>query len=222
MATDEVAAAAFAKLTSSSSKKSAINFLAHLTLSHFDVDLQAGNFLGDFVKGKEVATLPLGVQRGIMMHRAIDELTDQDPDVKALNQRLSVRHGRYAGVVTDIGFDHFLCLNWARFGPLAFDAFRVSTYWGLHARRQVMSKRVQGYIEGMLQHDWLTLYQTPAGMAQVFRRLRPRLSQPELLDGIDETLVTYHDDFNQTFLRLFPRLQDLADAYRTDQTTPPA
>lgn len=156
------------------------------------------------------------------MHRAIDELTDNDPDVKALNQLLSARHGRYAGVITDIGFDHFLCLHWARFGPLEFDAFRVGTYWSLHARREAMPKRVQGYVEGMLHHDWLTLYQTQAGMAQVFRRLRPRLSQPELLDGINETLVDHHEVFNQTFFRLFPRLQNLADDYRPDQTSSPA
>jgi len=193
-----------------------MNFLAHLTLSYFDTDLQAGNFLGDFVKGKAVADLPAGVQHGIVMHRAIDHLTDHDPDVKALNRLLAKKHGRYAGVITDIGFDYFLCQNWERFGPLEFDAFRVGTYWALHARREHMSERVQGYIEGMLNHDWLTLYRTPAGMAHVFGRLRPRLSQPDLLDGAEEVVTEHYDAFNQTFLRLFPRLQTLADAYRPD------
>lgn len=196
--------------------KNSMNFLAHLTLSHFDTDLQAGNFLGDFVKGKAINKLPIGVQLGIDMHRAIDAMTDADPDVKALNQLLSDRHGRYAGVITDIGFDHFLCQNWEQFGPLEFDAFRVGTYWALHARREAMSERVQGYIEGMLNHDWLTLYKSPEGMAHVFHRLRPRLSKPELLDGVNESLAEYHGEFNQTFLALFPRLQTLADAYRPD------
>jgi len=193
-----------------------LNFLAHLTLSHFDTDLQTGNFLGDFVKGKALAKLSKGVQRGIIMHRAIDHLTDHDPDVKALNQLLAVRHGRYAGVISDIGFDYFLCQNWDRFGPLAFDAFRVGTYWALHSRREHMPNRVRGYIEGMLNHDWLTLYRTTAGMAHVFERLRPRLSKPELLDGAENVVVDHYDVFNQTFLLLFPRLQTLADAYRPD------
>lgn len=191
-----------------------MNFLAHLTLSHFDTDLQAGNFLGDFVKGSAVAALPPGVQRGIDMHRAIDHLTDHDPDVRALNELVALRHGRYAGVITDISFDYFLCRHWDRFGPLDFDAFRVGTYWALHARREVMSERIQGYIEGMLNHDWLTLYTTAAGMDNVFGRLRPRLSQPDLLDGVGDLLTDYEAEFNQTFLALFPRLQTLADAYR--------
>lgn len=193
-----------------------MNFLAHLTLSHFDTDLQAGNFLGDFVKGKAVADLPEGVQRGIVMHRAIDHLTDHDPDVKQLNQLVAKRHGRYAGVITDICFDHFLCQNWEQFGPLEFDAFRVGTYWALHARREHMSIRVQNYIEGMLNHDWLSLYTTQQGMAHVFGRLRPRLSQPQLLDDVDQLLADHYDEFNQTFLSLFPRLQTLADAYRPE------
>lgn len=195
-----------------------MNFLAHLTLSHFDTDLQAGNFLGDFVKGSAVAGLPPGVQRGIAMHRAIDYLTDHDPDVKNMNALVALRHGRYAGVITDISFDYFLCRNWEQFGPVEFDAFRVGTYWALHARRGVMSGRIQGYIEGMLNHDWLSLYTTPAGMEAVFGRLRPRLSQPALLDGVNELLTDYEAEFNQTFLALFPRLQTLADAYRTEHS----
>jgi acyl carrier protein phosphodiesterase len=156
------------------------------------------------------------VQRGIQMHRAIDHFTDTDPDVKALNGLVSQRHGRYASVITDICFDYFLCQNWDRFGPLEFDAFRVGSYWALHARREAMSDRVQGYIEGMLNHDWLTLYRTPEGMAHVFKRLRPRLSQPELLNGVDDLLIDHYPAFNQTFLLLFPRLQELANAYKTD------
>ena len=193
-----------------------MNFLARLTLSHFDTDLQAGNFLGDFVKGKAIKKLPAGVQRGIDMHRAIDAMTDTDPGVKSLNHLLSDRHGRYASVITDIGFDYFLYLNWERFGPLEFDAFRVGTYWALHARRDAMSVRVQGYIEGMLKYDWLTFYKSKEGMAHVFKGLHLRLSKPELLSGVNESLIEYHDEFNQTFLTLFPKLQTLADAYRQD------
>ncbi|MEM6771374.1 MAG: ACP phosphodiesterase [Bacteroidota bacterium] len=200
-------------------KITAINFLAHLTLSHFDADLQAGNFLGDFIKGARVKLLPEQIQRGVLMHRAIDKLTDEDPDVKALNQRVSLRHGRYAGVITDIGFDYFLWQHWATFGPVDFTKFTQSTYAALFARRAFMSERVQGYVDGMVKDDWLRLYTTEPGMMTVFNRLRPRLSRPEYLRGIDRLLTDLHDEFNQTFLLLFPRLQALANAYRPDAST---
>lgn len=150
------------------------------------------------------------------MHQAIDRLTDEHPAVRQLNRRVAKYHGRYASVVTDIGFDYFLCENWTRYGPTDFEAFRVGTYWALQLRQEHMPPRVRGYIDGMLRHDWLSLYQTPDGMAHVFGRLRPRLSRPALLDGVESLVTAEYEAFNQTFHQLFPELQLLADAYRTD------
>lgn len=150
------------------------------------------------------------------MHRAIDRFTDLDPDVKALNQRIAVRHGRYAGVLSDIAFDYFLWRNWEQFGPLPFDAFADATYLHLQRRRELMAPRVQGYVDGMVKDNWLRLYTTPQGMQLVFNRLKPRLSRPEKLKGIEYLLDDFDSEFNHTFLLLFPRLQDLANAYRTD------
>ncbi|MEM9261898.1 MAG: acyl carrier protein phosphodiesterase [Bacteroidota bacterium] len=175
-----------------------------------------GNFLGDFVKGAATRKLPLGVQTGIEMHRAIDHLTDQSLEVRQLNRLISSRHGRYAGVVTDIGFDYFLWRHWESFGAGDFDAFTVSCYTNLYAQRKHMPVTVQGYVNQMVKDDWLRLYTTSGGMQKVFSRVRPRLSRPELLDGVEAVLHDYEAEFNQTFLVLFPRLQTLANAYRTE------
>ena len=192
-----------------------MNFLAHLTLSHFSADLQVGNFLGDFIRGRgALVRLPEEVQRGVAFHRAIDSLTDADESVRALNRLLAKRHGRYAGVVSDIAFDYVLFQNWERFGPAPFPDFTRTTYAHLAAARPLMTSRVAGYVTNMVADDWLRLYTTPAGMRKVFARLLPRLSRPELLDGIDETLTFHAPDFNRAFTQLFPRLQTLADAYR--------
>ena len=191
-----------------------MNFLAHLTLSHFHPDLQVGNFLGDFVKGRAVLRLPQAVRRGVEMHRAIDHLTDADHDVRALNDHLKPLHGRYASVITDIGFDHFLWRNWEDFGPAPFGDFCATSYAALYARRDVMTDRVRGYVNGMVKDDWLRLYTTRAGMETVYARLLPRLSRPELLAGVNDTLRENDAAFNRAFRALFPRLQALADAYR--------
>lgn len=150
------------------------------------------------------------------MHHAIDRLTDEDKDVRALNKLVAGRHGRYASVVTDIGFDHFLWRNWQSMGPGNFDTFTLRTCQNLFAGKDHMPERVQGYVDSMVKDNWLRLYTTSAGMQVVFNRLRPRLSRPELLDGIDALLTDYETEFNRTFLLLFPRLQALANAYRTD------
>lgn len=150
------------------------------------------------------------------MHRAIDRMTDEDEDVKALNQIIFKRHGRYAGVLTDIGFDYFLWRNWEDLGPGDFDEFTATTYANLYSRRDHMSDRVKGYVNGMVTDNWLRLYTTRQGMKTVYNRLRPRLSKPEMLEGVDDLLVDYEEVFNRTFLALFPRLQALSNAYRSD------
>ena len=191
-----------------------MNFLAHLTLSHFSADLQVGNFVGDFVRGRELARLPEPVQRGVRFHRAIDALTDRDPDVRQLNALLATRHGRYAPVVSDIAFDYFLYRNWAIYGPAPFPVFRERTYERLLAARPQLTVRLTKYLNGMVTGDWLNLYTTRPGMDRVYERLLSRLSRPEMLAGVSDTLTDYAPHFNLTLHRLFPRLQQLSETYR--------
>lgn len=192
-----------------------MNFLAHLALSHFSADLQVGNFLGDFVRGRrQLAAYPPGVIRGVELHRAIDRATDDHPAVRQLTGRLRPRHGRYAGVVSDVAFDHFLHRDWSRLGPAPFGAFCHTTYATLAAARDLMPPRVAGYVACMVSDDWLGLYTTPAGMARVFARLRPRLSRPELLDGVNDTLREEAAAFRHALRELYPALQELSATYR--------
>ena len=191
-----------------------MNFLAHLTLSYYSADLQVGNFLGDLLRGAEVDTLPPGIRRGVLLHREIDRLTDADPDVRALNLLLRKRHGRYAPVISDVAFDYFLYLNWDRFGPAPFDTFTAQVYTRMGGARAEVPERVRGHIDSLLRYEWLDMYTSPEGMRGVFRRMLPRLSRPEQLEGINDTLQDLAVPFNRTLLLLFPRLQLLAAKYR--------
>ncbi|NJB85567.1 acyl carrier protein phosphodiesterase [Lewinella marina] len=192
-----------------------MNFLAHLALSHYSADLQVGNFIGDLLRGRgEVDTLPEGIRRGVELHRRIDRFTDADPDVRRLNARLRSAHGRYAGVISDVAFDHFLFLNWEALGPAPFPAFTQQAYDRLHAARPLLPRRLVPHVDGLTRHQWLSVYTSEEGMADVFRRMLPRLSRPELLRGVNQSLQEHHDAFNRTLLLLFPRLQALARTYR--------
>ena len=191
-----------------------INYLAHLTLSHFDADLQVGNFLGDLLRGKEVAALPPAVREGVLMHRAIDRLTDTDPDVIALNRLIAVRHGRYATVLSDIAFDYHLFLNWAEYGPAPFSEFSDGCYTNLTAASYQVPERIVRQTSNMVRERWLRIYTSPEGMQDVFSRLKRRVSRPDKLEGVADLLVNYAEPLNRTFRALFPRLQTLADGYR--------
>ena len=94
-----------------------MNHLAHLYLSGSDPDLMLGNFIADAVKGKQVELYALGVQNGIRLHRAIDTFTDAHPVVRQTKAHLYAGYSKFAGVILDIYFDHFLAIGWANYHP---------------------------------------------------------------------------------------------------------
>ena len=64
------------------------NFLAHLYLAGDDDGLLLGAMLGDFVRGgMDDSKLPPAVQRGILLHRFIDQYLDRLPELVKLRQQ---------------------------------------------------------------------------------------------------------------------------------------
>ena len=88
-----------------------MNYLAHIYLSNEEEEITLGNFIADGVKGKKYVQFPLGIQQGILLHRAIDSFTDAHPIVRKSTKRLHKKYGHYSGVIVDILYDHFLAKN---------------------------------------------------------------------------------------------------------------
>ena len=85
-----------------------MNFLAHLFLSFENEDHVIGNFIADFIRNKEVKNYSLEIQQGIQIHREIDSFTDNHPSVRKGTFRLRPHHRKYAPVVIDILYDHYI------------------------------------------------------------------------------------------------------------------
>ena len=89
-----------------------MNFLAHLYLSGDDKEIMLGNLIADSVKGNAILDFNEGVQEGIRLHRRIDHFTDEHPIVQRSKERLRPKYHKFAGVVTDMFYDHFLARDW--------------------------------------------------------------------------------------------------------------
>ena len=89
-----------------------MNFLAHIYLSGDNDLIKIGNFMADGIRGKHYEYLPAEVQKGIVLHRAIDTYTDSHPIFRQSTKRLHHRYHHYAGVIVDVFYDHFLAKNW--------------------------------------------------------------------------------------------------------------
>ena len=53
-----------------------MNYLAHFYLSHHDENLIVGNYIADDIKGNKYLDYPQEIQKGILLHRLIDDYTD--------------------------------------------------------------------------------------------------------------------------------------------------
>src|SRR5215211_5615620 len=85
-----------------------MNFLAHAYLSFNQPQIVVGNMISDFVKGASKFSFNGKIQKGITLHRSIDEFTDMHPVTKKAKQIFQPHYRLYSGAIIDVLYDHFL------------------------------------------------------------------------------------------------------------------
>lgn len=70
--------------------------------------MQVGGFIADFVKGNKSTVYPKKIWEGVVLHRKIDEFTDNHKAVKEAVTLLKPTFGRYSAIIVDMYFDYFL------------------------------------------------------------------------------------------------------------------
>jgi acyl carrier protein phosphodiesterase len=183
-----------------------MNHLAHCFLSFGDEDVLLGNFIGDFVKGKEWQRYPAPVQTGILLHRAIDSFTDNHAATDQSVRRIRSLAGRYAPPLVDILYDHLLALHWDRYSDLSFDAFAEQTYVQLHNRASEMPPVLAERLPRMLDGRFLHGYTVREGLDWVLNRFSLRI--PAKFDPIilSEAFFGDLEGFSEDFNAFFPDL----------------
>ena len=73
-----------------------MNFLAHIYLSGDNDLIKIGNFMADGIRGKEYENYPDAIQKGILLHRAIDTYTDSHDVFRQSTKRLHEKYHHYA------------------------------------------------------------------------------------------------------------------------------
>ena len=103
-----------------------MNYLAHLYLADNTPESWVGAMLGDFVKGAIKDKYAPIIQYNIELHRRIDAYTDAHPIVRAAKPLIASERRRFAGILLDIFYDHYLAKHWARFSPVALPSPRCT------------------------------------------------------------------------------------------------
>ena len=134
-----------------------MNYLAHFHLSHGSDDLLAGALLGDFIKGPLKGERSLALEQGILLHRKIDAFTDSHPQLRTAQQLFNPSYRRYAGIMTDVLFDHFLTLHWQQFHHQPLEQFSEHVFAVL-ANCTQMNPAAQGMADKLARYDLLVNY----------------------------------------------------------------
>ncbi len=132
-----------------------MNFLAHSLFANGDAERIAGQFCGDFVRGSDLSAYSVGIREGIVRHRRIDAYTDQHPDVKKMHHFFQPPLRRFAGIITDVAFDHYLARDWARYSDVALEAHVATVHAALNQQSELLPPDLQRFIRFIQQENVL-------------------------------------------------------------------
>lgn len=171
-----------------------MNYLGHIILSDTNEPLIIGNFIGDYVKGKQYLHFPLEVQRGILYHRAIDHFTDRNPHWFVVRDYLKPSYQKYAGVVADIVVDHFLAKNWDLFYPISLNWHSKWVYATFLKYFDILPFKVQAFLPYLIQDKRLQSYAKLKGLYHSLEIMAQRTTLPNKLD---ETKILFQTHYSE-------------------------
>ena len=183
-----------------------MNFLAHMLCSDGTPHSMLGNFIADFVKGDVEGRFPAEVVEGIRHHRRADLFTDSHEFFAASRRLVGSQRRRYAGIIIDVVYDHFLATSWGRYCSTPLDEFVARVYENLGQHHVRVPHPVPMVIEKMASEDWLRTYGTREGIDRTFRRISRRLRHENPLGTAIEDLEQNYDLLRDHFHIFFPQV----------------
>jgi acyl carrier protein phosphodiesterase len=183
-----------------------MNFLAHLYLSGESEGIKTGNFIGDYVKGRKFEDYPGDIRKGILLHRSIDNFTDNHNLFQEARKYFYPEYGRYSGIVGDVVFDHLLAKQWNRFSGHPLRDFARNAHAILLSHYLRLPFRVQQFLPIMIQHKRLESYATTEGLEKALRIMANYTSLPALSLKAIEVLEKNLDPINELFIRFMEEI----------------
>ena len=182
-----------------------MNYLAHLYLAERSTDSLIGNLLGDFVKGRLRGQYDAAIMQGIALHRKIDVFTDAHALTRRSRNLISPGRRRFAGIIVDLGYDHFLARHWHRYADVELSSFVGEVYRTLEHRSSILPDNLQRLLPRMISEDWLGSYKNLSGIASALDRISMRFKRTNNLMGSVAEIEHHYEYLESHFLEFFPQ-----------------
>lgn len=168
--------------------------------------MTVGNFIADHVKGSMADQYDGEIRDGIRLHRLIDAFTDSHPVVEESKARLRPDFRKYAPVIADVYYDHFLARDWHLYHHQPLEEFATASYALMRKYGEVLPDRTVHMLSYMEPQNWLVKYATLDGMQRALTGLSRRTSFDSGMQHAHLFLEKHYAGFEDEFNRFFPEL----------------
>ena len=176
-----------------------MNYLGHLVLSGNNEEIIFGNFIGDAVKGKSYKNWSKNIQKGILLHRFIDDFTDKNSYYLSGKRRYYSEFPKMGGVINDIIYDYLLWQYDKKYKTLNLNNKIINFYYVLDRFKNKMPKKIQFMYNYMKRDDWLNNYQYESGVKKALNGIGKRINYSNNLELSFEiyknTILDYEMEF---------------------------
>ncbi len=167
-----------------------------------------GNFIADTVRGKDFSQYTDRVQKGIEIHRFIDHFTDTHPLALESRKLLYPYFGKYAQVVQDVFYDHFLARNWTDYHPQRLPLFAEKVYHTMEKHQAQLNARSERTLHYMKLHNWLAGYAQREGIDRSLKGMATRAKFQSNMEHAMPALEAHFDAMQLHFSSFMPELEN--------------
>jgi acyl carrier protein phosphodiesterase len=170
-----------------------------------------GGFLGDFVKGRLDTQYEGKILSGLKLHRAIDAFTDHHPIVKQSHQRFTKEFRRYAPIICDIAYDHFLASNWSNYSEMPLQEFTYYCYRTvLKAELPINARNTMSRYQ---EHKVLESSDDTAFVSRALVSISARLKRDNPLDRAFDDFESIKNELEQDFELFMPSVLSFTNSW---------
>jgi acyl carrier protein phosphodiesterase len=187
-----------------------VNYLAHAYLSFNKPEVLVGNIISDFVKGKKKFDYPPSVQVGIVLHRAIDQFTDEHIATKTAKKIFQPYYRLYSAAFVDVVYDHYLANDAHEFPGNTLQSFAQEVYETLGGYKHLFPSPFAGMFPYMKQYDWLYNYRQRWGIKRSFEGVARRALYIKESDTAFALFEEHYDELQQCYRDFFPALKEFS------------
>ena len=184
-----------------------MNYLAHAYLSFDHEEILVGNLISDFVKGKKKFDFSEGIQKGITLHRSIDQFTDTHETTKKAKEIFRPCYRLYSGAFIDVVYDHFLANDEREFTETSLQDFAEKVYTAIGPHVNYLPPRFAQIFPYMKMQNWLFNYRSKWGTEKSFEGVVRRAAYITESDTAASLFEENYHELQRCYQNFFPDLK---------------